>query len=178
MAERRRPGRASGRAAKQTTRGERGQKRGSAKAAAPKRAGATAVGPAARRKRPTTAKTPRAAKAGAKRALATKPAANGKKAGVTKRSAKGVAKQPSNGTVPRPVVRIRELDPQALCGTGTSVTQLFRVDDLPTGLATVHLVFFDRHGLYCEHGRECPAVAAVRKHTKQTFSTRQGWTGR
>ena len=45
--------------------------------------------------------------------------------------------------------------------------QLFRVDDLPSDAATTHLVFFDRHGWYCEHGRECPAVDVVRKHEKQ-----------
>jgi hypothetical protein len=25
-----------------------------------------------------------------------------------------------------------------------------------------HLVFLDRHGWYCEHGRDCPAVKQVR----------------
>jgi hypothetical protein len=59
-----------------------------------------------------------------------------------------------------------------MCGEGTSVTQLYRVDDLPTAMATVHLVFFDRHGWYCEHGRECPAVALVRRQTKQLYLTR------
>lgn len=77
-----------------------------------------------------------------------------------------------------PPARVRELDPRRLCGAGTSVTQLYRVDDLPTGTVSVHLVFFDRHGWYCEHGRECPAVTVVRRHTKQTISTRQAWTGR
>lgn len=60
-------------------------------------------------------------------------------------------------------MRIRELNPQSTCGIGTTVMQLFRVDDLPSGSATTHLVFFDRHGWYCEHGRDCPAVAVVRK---------------
>jgi hypothetical protein len=46
------------------------------------------------------------------------------------------------------------------------VLQLFRVDDLPDDAARVHLVFHDRHGWYCEHGRECPAVAAVRRHQR------------
>ncbi len=61
------------------------------------------------------------------------------------------------------LMRIRELNPQSTCGIGTTVMQLFRVDDLPSGSATTHLVFFDRHGWYCEHGRDCPAVAVVRK---------------
>jgi hypothetical protein len=50
--------------------------------------------------------------------------------------------------------------------------QLFRVDDLASESATTHLVFFDRHGWYCEHGRECPAVDAVRKHEKRQTLTR------
>ena len=70
------------------------------------------------------------------------------------------------------LMRIRALDPQATCGSGTTVLQLFRVDDLPFGSGTTHLVFFDRHGWYCEHGRDCPAVAAVRKHEKLGTLTR------
>ena len=31
------------------------------------------------------------------------------------------------------------------------------------GKSATHLVFFDRHGWYCEHGRACPAVDDVRK---------------
>ncbi|HEX5438561.1 MAG TPA: hypothetical protein VFW98_15515 [Gemmatimonadaceae bacterium] len=69
-------------------------------------------------------------------------------------------------------MQIRELDPHAACGDGTTVLQLFRVDDVPAGSGTTHLVFFDRHGWYCEHGRDCPAVAAVRKHNKHRTSTR------
>ena len=41
---------------------------------------------------------------------------------------------------------------------------LYRVDELLDGAPTAHLVFFDRHGWYCEHGRHCPAVADARKH--------------
>jgi hypothetical protein len=69
-------------------------------------------------------------------------------------------------------MRIRELDPRAACGAGTTVMQLFRVDDLPVGTEATHLVFFDRHGWYCQHGRECPAVAAVRRREKQRTLTR------
>jgi hypothetical protein len=97
---------------------------------------------------------------------------NGRKPAASKRPARAIAKREQRLTTPRPPARIRELDPQALCGIGTSVMQLYRVDELPTDAASVHLVFFDRHGWYCEHGPDCPAVAAVRKHTKQTFLTR------
>lgn len=69
-------------------------------------------------------------------------------------------------TEPAPVVRVavRELDPQQKCGAGTSVQFLYRVDESVDGRASAHLVFFDRHGWYCEHGRSCPAVAHARKH--------------
>jgi hypothetical protein len=60
-------------------------------------------------------------------------------------------------------VRVRALDPVALCGPATSVEQLYRVDESVDGRRTFHLVFFDRHGWYCEHGRECIAVKDVRK---------------
>jgi hypothetical protein len=60
-------------------------------------------------------------------------------------------------------VRIRELDPFARCGPDTSVEQLFRVDESLDGRPTVHLVFLDRHGWYCYHGRSCPAVTDVHR---------------
>ena len=63
-------------------------------------------------------------------------------------------------------IRIHQLDPVAKCGPGTSVQHLYRVDELLDGAPRWHLVFFDRHGWYCEHGRNCPAVADVRKHGK------------
>jgi hypothetical protein len=61
-------------------------------------------------------------------------------------------------------VAIRELDPQEKCGQGTSVQFLYRVDQTIDGHRTAHLVFFDPHGWYCEHGRTCPAVAHAKKH--------------
>lgn len=65
-----------------------------------------------------------------------------------------------------PVVRVavKPLEPQAKCGAGTSVQYLFRVDETVDGRTTAHLVFFDRHGWYCEHGRNCPAVGHARKY--------------
>ena len=60
-------------------------------------------------------------------------------------------------------VRIRQLDPQAVCGPRTQVQQLFRVHDLLDGKPTVHMVYFDRHGWYCEHGPTCRAVDHVKR---------------
>jgi hypothetical protein len=88
----------------------------------------------------------------------------------TKRSTKPALKllpaRKGRPAAPPPVVRVavRELDPQRKCGEGTSVQFLYRVDETVDGRATAHLVFFDRHGWYCEHGRTCPAVAYAKKH--------------
>lgn len=68
--------------------------------------------------------------------------------------------------VPRPTYHVRELDPLTRCGTGTSVQRLFRVDERIDGAVRPHLVFFDRHGWYCDHGRDCPAVSQARKCTE------------
>jgi len=68
--------------------------------------------------------------------------------------------------VPDRVVKIKELDPYEKCGPSTSVVHLYRVDESLDGLAATHLVFYDRHGWYCEHGRGCRAVEDVRKVVK------------
>ena len=60
-------------------------------------------------------------------------------------------------------VVISELDPIRKCGAGTSVICLFRVIEQEAGRETNHLVFLDRHGWYCEHGRDCAAVALARR---------------
>ena len=103
-----------------------------------------------------------------------KSAASTKRASGSARDAKQSAagRRGNDDMVPTRLMRIRELDPQAACGAGTTVMQLFRVDDMASESATIHLVFFDRHGWYCEHGRECPAVDAVRKHEKRQTLTR------
>lgn len=66
----------------------------------------------------------------------------------------------------RRTVRIREMDPVDKCGKGTTVTQLFRVEERVDETTIHHLVFFDRHGWYCEHGQQCGAVSDVRKFTR------------
>ena len=64
------------------------------------------------------------------------------------------------------LVRIKALDPCARCGPNTCVEQLYRVDEQVAGTATVHLVFFDRHGWYCVHGASCVAVRDVHAELK------------
>ena len=68
--------------------------------------------------------------------------------------------------VAAPVVKfhVRELDPQRKCGPATSVQRLYRINEESTdGQTRSHMVFFDKHGWYCEHGRDCPAVKHARK---------------
>jgi hypothetical protein len=67
-----------------------------------------------------------------------------------------------------PVVRfeVRELDPFRKCGPGTSVQWLYRVIERSPAGATNHMVFYDRHGWYCEHGRSCAAVGWARKYKR------------
>jgi hypothetical protein len=62
---------------------------------------------------------------------------------------------------PGPVItyKIRELDPMRKCGPATSVRFLYRVDETKDGVVRPHLVYYDRHGWYCEHGRNCGAVS-------------------
>jgi hypothetical protein len=63
-------------------------------------------------------------------------------------------------------VRIRAMDPTELCGKATSVTALYRVEETLERTKIHHLVFFDRHGWYCEHGKQCSAVRDVQKFTR------------
>jgi hypothetical protein len=67
----------------------------------------------------------------------------------------------------RRVIRIVDLEPSVKCGRGTSVQRLIRVDEMINDAREAHLVFFDRHGWYCEHGRTCPAVGHARKHAER-----------
>jgi hypothetical protein len=70
-------------------------------------------------------------------------------------------------TPERKVVRVLDLDPFEKCGRGTSVQRLIRVDEMIDHARQAHLVFFDRHGWYCEHGPTCPAVGHARKHAER-----------
>ncbi len=67
----------------------------------------------------------------------------------------------------RKVVRVLDLDPFEKCGRATTVQRLIRVDEMIDHAREAHLVFFDRHGWYCEHGRTCPAVGHARKHAER-----------
>jgi len=85
------------------------------------------------------------------------PAKRGAKKGVSKGKPKAERR-----------VRIREKDPSLTCGKGTTVERVFRVEESVESSRSMHLVFFDRHGWYCEHGAQCPAVSDVRKFIRHS----------
>jgi hypothetical protein len=92
----------------------------------------------------------------------------GKRTPAAKRVVPARAVTRGGRAVPPPerVVKIKSLDPFVRCGPGTSVEQLYRVDERVDGRATVHLVFFDQYGWYCVHGRGCGAVADVHQELR------------
>lgn len=119
-----------------------------------------------------TRRKPSARSAGAVKAARPSPS-KPKTASAKKRSGRVGNKQGRAGVksekAARPELQIRRLDPLRVCGERTGVVQLFRVDEELTegkaaGARQVHLVFNDRHGWYCEHGRSCHAVSAVMRH--------------
>lgn len=58
-----------------------------------------------------------------------------------------------------PTVEVHQLDPRAQLGARTRVAALWRVT---IGGGEPHLIFRDRHGIYCEaHGPDCRAIAYV-----------------
>jgi hypothetical protein len=88
---------------------------------------------------------------------------------ASKRAGRRVLAVVRGRVVEAPVVRVavKPLDPLRKCGPNTTVQFLYRVDEQVDGRSTPHLVFFDRHGWYCEHGRSCPAVGHARKFNGQ-----------
>jgi hypothetical protein len=135
-------------------------RKGATKVATRKGAGSSAARKSEARATSRKAVGRRRAKAAPAGKVATK-----QRAGSAARGARG-----ARATVAKPVLQIRKLDPMRICGDRTSVIQLFRVDEAAVavgkaaGSRQVHLVFNDRHGWYCEHGRSCHAVSAVMRH--------------
>jgi hypothetical protein len=115
-------------------------------------------------KRPAAGRKPVAKKGPARKAGAKKKS-SAKKSMAKTTTAKKLLKKVTEK--PPAVMWVKELDPQQKCGPETSVQFLYRVDETVERRTTHHLVFFDQHGWYCEHGRTCPAVAHARKHNGQ-----------
>lgn len=120
-----------------------------------------------RSKRKATKGVKKSAKGGAKavkaKKRATKPVVRKKVRKKAKKPAVAAAKR-AVARVPAIRIEVRELDPILKCGQETSVQFLYRVIERREGQpATNHLVFFDRHGWYCEHGPTCTAVAHAKK---------------
>ena len=115
-----------------------------------------------------TGKSARAGKNGTKKAVGTRSRkkSDGKRPKKRATARKGAAKgaKPVKSLVH---VAVKSLDPLRKCGPKTTVQFLYRVDEQVDGRSTPHLVFFDRHGWYCEHGRSCPAVGHARKFNGQ-----------
>jgi hypothetical protein len=153
--------------------GVTGERNSRAKSARGKRKGTSSRG-----KRNGTAKAART-RSGERQASPKRGKAKGGKSvkTVRKRGKKTAAKRAGQRalamlrgrSVPAPVVRVavKSLDPLRKCGPKTTVQFLYRVDEQVDGRSTPHLVFFDRHGWYCEHGRSCPAVGHARKFNGQ-----------
>jgi hypothetical protein len=80
-----------------------------------------------------------------------------------RRSIKGRRKEKPEA---KRTVRISAMDPAEKCGKGTTVTRLYRVEERLDQTRIHHLVFFDRHGWYCEHGKQCGVVKDVQKFTR------------
>ena len=119
-----------------------------------------------------TGKSARARKNGTKKAVKTRSTKKTQKQTDRSRPKKrGTARKgATKGTRPvKPLVHVavKSLDPLRKCGPKTTVQFLYRVDEEVDGRSTPHLVFFDRHGWYCEHGRSCPAVGHARKFNGQ-----------
>jgi hypothetical protein len=93
--------------------------------------------------------------------------AKAKKARAKKGGLKVVRGRKVVSDAPVVTVAVKALDPLRKCGPNTTVQLMYRVDESVDGRRTAHLVFFDRHGWYCEHGRTCPAVGHARKHGGQ-----------
>jgi hypothetical protein len=153
--ERNKKGGAEGRGTKQAPKGE---KRVESKPV--KRAEKTIRKTAAKKtkstRKPVTARGAGAKRAGAKQMKASK----SKKRMVLVRGRQAVV-------APTIRVAVKSLDPMRKCGPNTTVELLYRVDETVDGRSTPHLVFFDRHGWYCEHGRTCPAVGHAKKYNGQ-----------
>ena len=65
-------------------------------------------------------------------------------------------------------------DPWLMCGPDTSVRELWRAVERVGAELRFHLVFEDRYGWYCEHGRTCPAVGEVRKVVREMAAAARG----
>jgi hypothetical protein len=96
------------------------------------------------------------------------------KASIRRSSGAGRAGRSAVEPAPRVEYRVRELNPQEKCGAGTSVERLLRVDAITDKVKQAHLIFFDRHGWYCEHGTTCPAVGHARKYAQKVRSPHVG----
>lgn len=67
---------------------------------------------------------------------------------------------------------VEPLDPWLKCGPDTTVTELWKVRERRERETHFHLVYLDRYGWYCEHGRDCAAVTEVRRVVREMTEDR------
>src|SRR5437763_8958433 len=132
-----------------------------------KRAGKTAAGKNGSKTRTSAAGKRSGTVRAVERSGKKKPVRSMRNTKVVKASKVANATKVAGGAAREQRVAITPLDPVRKCGPGTSVQFLYRVDESVEGRRTAHLVFFDRHGWYCEHGRTCPAVGHAKKYNGQ-----------
>lgn len=120
---------------------------------------------AAKRSTTRTVKAAKAAKPG-KRVKAVGRSSARRAAAPAGKSGRVARRVAAEKPAPDVRIKIRELDPRQMCGMGTSVVRLIRVDEIVDQKLDAHLVYFDRHGWYCEHGRTCRAVGPAQKHAQ------------
>ena len=71
----------------------------------------------------------------------------------------------------RSIYVLQPLDPWLSCGPDTTVTELWKVLERRGTEKRIHLVYFDRYGWYCEHGRNCAAVPEVRRAARAVIES-------
>lgn len=62
---------------------------------------------------------------------------------------------------------LEPLNPWLNCGPDTTVTELWKVRERRGSDTVFHLVYLDRYGWYCEHGRNCAAVPEARRAARE-----------
>lgn len=141
------------------------------------KAAATKATPQRQTRVPRVVKSARKAAKKLPKKPARKPLTRASKKLPKKPARKGATKavqQAARKSPPPPRFEAHALDPLRKCGAATSVQLLYRVDELSESrsLRAHHLVFFDRHGWYCdEHGRTCPALTHAQQAARKLGST-------
>lgn len=93
--------------------------------------------------------------------------------GLKKRQGTGKRRRTDKLAAPaeRAIYVLEPLNPWLSCGPDTTVTELWKVVERSGTEKRIHLVYFDRYGWYCEHGRNCAAVPEVRRAARAVIES-------